>query len=77
MTMIQVMEIRTSAATVDIVASPRRAKQLKVWSRASADRDTKTLVDDQPEGLQQEVKDVAAEPAAKRIDDTYLSGKAD
>jgi hypothetical protein len=50
---------------------------LKVWSRASADRDTKTLVDDQPEGLQQEVKGVAAEPTAKRVGGTHLSGKAD
>jgi hypothetical protein len=51
--------------------------QLKVWPRASADWDTKTLVDDQQEGLQQEVKGVAAEPTAKRVGDTHLSGKAD
>jgi hypothetical protein len=51
--------------------------QLKVWPRASADWDTKTLVDDQPEGLQQEVKGVAAEPTAKRAGDTHLSDKAD
>jgi hypothetical protein len=62
---------------MDIVARPSRAEQLKVWSRASADRDTKTLVDDQPEGLQQEVKGVAAEPTAKRVGGTHLSGKAD
>jgi hypothetical protein len=51
--------------------------QLKVWSRASADWDTKTLVDDQAEGLEQEVKGMAAEPMAKRLRDTNLSGKAD
>ncbi|KAG0133810.1 hypothetical protein HOY82DRAFT_639659 [Tuber indicum] len=43
--------------------------QLKVWPRASADRDTKTLVDDKPEGLQQEVKGAAVELTAKRADE--------
>jgi hypothetical protein len=62
---------------MEILARPSRAEQLKVWSRASADRDTKTLVDDQPEGLQREVKGVAAEPTAKRVGGTHLSGKAD
>lgn len=51
--------------------------QLKVWPRASTDWDTKRLVDDQPEGLQQKVKGVAAGPTAKRVGDTHLSGKAD
>jgi hypothetical protein len=51
--------------------------QLKVWSRASAGRDTKIVVDDQPEGPQQEVKGVAAEPIAKRVGNTHLSGKVD
>ncbi len=48
--------------------------QLKVWPKASADRDTKALVDNQLEGL---VKGVAAEPTAKRVGDTHLSGKVD
>lgn len=51
--------------------------QLKVWPRASVDRDAKTPVDNQPDGLQHEVKDVAVEPTAKRVSDTHLSGKAD
>lgn len=50
--------------------------QLKVWPRASADLDTKTLVDNQPEELQEEVKGIVAEPTAKRVSDTHLSGKA-
>ena len=67
-------------ADVDLLdweADSMAPMQLKVWSRASADRDTKTLVDDQPEGLQREVKGVAAEPTAKRVGGTHLSGKAD
>jgi len=72
--------IEPPQADVDLLdweADSMAPMQLKVWPRASADRDTKTLVDDQPEGLQQEVKDVAAEPTAKRFGDTHLSGKAD
>jgi hypothetical protein len=34
-------------------------------------------VDDQPEGLQQKVKYVAAKPTVKRVGDTHLSVKAD
>ena len=34
-------------------------------------------MDDQPEGLQQKVKDVAAKPTVKRVGDTHLSVKAD
>ena len=34
-------------------------------------------MDEQPEGLQPEVKGVSAEPTAKRVGDTHLSGKAD
>lgn len=49
--------------------------QLKVWPRASAGWNTKTLVDDQPEGLQQKVKSVAAVRMAKRVGDSHLSGK--
>ncbi|PVH70373.1 hypothetical protein DL98DRAFT_597880 [Cadophora sp. DSE1049] len=72
--------IEPPQADVDLLdweAGSMAPMQLKVWLRASADRDTKTLVDDQPEGLQQEVKSVAAEPTAKRVGDTYLSGTAD
>lgn len=51
--------------------------QLKVWPRASADWDTKTLVNDQPEKLQQEVKGAAAELTVKRVGDIHLFSKAD
>jgi hypothetical protein len=63
--------------SLQVASDPMAPMQLKVWSRASADRDTKTVVDDQPEGLQQEGKGVAAEPTAKRVGDTHLSGKVD
>jgi hypothetical protein len=72
-------EIEPPQADVDLLdweADSMASMQLKVWPRASTDWDTKTLVDDQPEGLQQEVKGVAAEPTAKRVGDTHLSSKA-
>jgi hypothetical protein len=71
--------IEPPQADVDLLdweADSLALMQLKVWPRASADWDMKTLVDDQPERLQQEVRGVAAEPTAKRVDDTHLSSKA-
>jgi hypothetical protein len=72
--------IEPPQADVDLLdweADSMAPMQLKVWSRASADRDTKTLVDDQLEGLHQEVMGVVAEPTAKRVGDTHLSGEVD
>jgi len=70
--------IEPPQADVDLLdweADSMAPMQLKV--RASAYWDTETLVDGQPEGLQQEAKGVAAEPTAKRVGDTHLSGKVD
>jgi hypothetical protein len=71
--------IEPPQADVDLLdweADSMAPRQLKVGPRVSAGRDTKTLVDDQPEGLRQEVKGVAAEPTAKRVGGTHVSGKA-
>jgi hypothetical protein len=72
--------IEPPQAGVDLLdweADSMAPMQLRVQPRTSADWDTKTLVDDQPEGPQQEVKGVAAKPTAKRVGDTHLSDKAD
>jgi hypothetical protein len=72
--------IEPPQADVDLLdweADSLAPMQLKVWPRASADWDMKTLVDDQPEGLHQEVMGVPAEPMAKRVGDTHLSGEVD